>query len=61
MADTFDEPTRALLDGKNFAVVATLNPDGGPQTSVEDLPAEPDEVVRLIVRVIPAKVTTFAV
>jgi hypothetical protein len=21
-----------LLDGKNFATVATLNPDGGPQT-----------------------------
>jgi PPOX class probable F420-dependent enzyme len=133
MADTsdiFDEATRALLDGKNFAVVATLNPDGGPQTSVvwfkrdgdtivfsttasrrkarnlardprvsvsifdtenpyhsveirgvaelvedprrtlseelsqkylgENPPAEPDDVVRLIVRVMPAKVTTFA-
>ncbi|HEX5368861.1 MAG TPA: PPOX class F420-dependent oxidoreductase [Dehalococcoidia bacterium] len=30
----FDDPTRALLDGKNFAVVATLLPDGRPQTSV---------------------------
>lgn len=30
----FDEPTRALLDGRNFAAVATLNPDGGPQTSL---------------------------
>jgi PPOX class probable F420-dependent enzyme len=30
----FDGPIRALLDGKNFATVATLNPDGGPQSSV---------------------------
>jgi len=30
----FDEATRRLLDGKNFATVATLNPDGGPQSSV---------------------------
>ena len=34
MADAFDEATRDLLDGRNFATVATLNPDGGPQTSV---------------------------
>jgi PPOX class probable F420-dependent enzyme len=34
MAVTFDESTRTLLDGKNFASVATLNPDGGPQASV---------------------------
>jgi PPOX class probable F420-dependent enzyme len=127
----FDEATRQLLDGKNFATVATLNPDGGPQTSVvwilregdtvvfsttagrhkarnlardprvsvavfetanpyhsveirgtaelaedtgkslpkalsrkylgEDPPPEPDEVVRLIVRVTPDKVNTFSV
>jgi PPOX class probable F420-dependent enzyme len=31
---TFDEATRSLLDGKNFATLATLNPDGAPQTSV---------------------------
>ena len=24
----------ALLDGRNYAVLATVNPDGGPQTSV---------------------------
>jgi PPOX class probable F420-dependent enzyme len=29
-----DDVTRRLLDGKNFATVATVNPDGGPQTSV---------------------------
>jgi len=34
MAVTFDESTRTLLDGKNFATAATLNPDGGPQASV---------------------------
>ena len=34
VAVVFDEMTRALLDGKNFATVATINPDGGPQTSV---------------------------
>jgi hypothetical protein len=34
MAAAFDEATRELLDGRNFATVATLNPDGGPQTSV---------------------------
>ena len=26
--------TLALLDGRNYAVLATVNPDGGPQTSV---------------------------
>jgi hypothetical protein len=31
---TFDEQTRTLLDGRSFATVATLGPDGAPQTSV---------------------------
>lgn len=26
--------TLRLVDGKNYAVLATVNPDGGPQTSV---------------------------
>jgi PPOX class probable F420-dependent enzyme len=130
VAVRFNEATRRLLDGRNFAVVATLNPDGGPHSSVvwvirdgdtvlfstaahrkkarnltrdprismsvfdlqnpyesvdirgtaelvrdegktlsrqlshkylgEDPPAEPDDVIRLIVRVIPAKVTNFS-
>ena len=34
MSVAFDEETRKLLDGRNFATVATLNADGGPQTSV---------------------------
>ena len=31
---TLDDMTRQLVDGKNFAVLATMNPDGSPQTSV---------------------------
>jgi PPOX class probable F420-dependent enzyme len=34
MTVTFDEATKALLDGKNFPVVATVSPDGTPQSSV---------------------------
>ena len=34
MAVTFSEATRELLDSKNVATAATINPDGGPQTSV---------------------------
>jgi PPOX class probable F420-dependent enzyme len=34
VAVRFDEATRRLLDGRNFATVATLNPDGWPQSSV---------------------------
>jgi len=45
VAVVFDEATRELLDGKNFATVATLNPDGGPQTSVVWILREGDTVV----------------
>lgn len=31
---TFDDRVQELLDGRSFAVLATLNPDGTPQTSV---------------------------
>ncbi|SFB07787.1 PPOX class probable F420-dependent enzyme [Amycolatopsis marina] len=34
MTVKFNEAVRGLLDGKNFATVATVNPDGGPQSSV---------------------------
>jgi PPOX class probable F420-dependent enzyme len=33
MAFTLNDEIRRLLDGAHFAVLATLNPDGGPQTS----------------------------
>ena len=34
MGIPFSEATLRLLDGRNYAVLATLNPDGSPQTSV---------------------------
>jgi PPOX class probable F420-dependent enzyme len=34
MGFELSEAARALLDGRNYAVLATVNPDGGPQTSV---------------------------
>jgi PPOX class probable F420-dependent enzyme len=40
-----DESVRALLDGNNFASVATVNPDGGPQSSVVWIGREDDRVV----------------
>jgi PPOX class probable F420-dependent enzyme len=45
VAVTFNEATRRLLDGKNFATVATLNPDGSPHTSVMWFLREGDTVV----------------
>ena len=34
MGVTFNEATKALFDGKNFPVLATINADGSVQTSV---------------------------
>ena len=34
MSISLSDATVALLDGKNYAVLATVNPDGSPQTSV---------------------------
>ena len=34
MLIAFSEASLKLLDGRNYAVLATLNPDGSPQTSV---------------------------
>jgi PPOX class probable F420-dependent enzyme len=34
MSISLSEATLRLLDGRNYAVLATLNPDGSPQTSV---------------------------
>ncbi|GGU99988.1 PPOX class F420-dependent enzyme [Kitasatospora herbaricolor] len=44
-AVTLDEATRRLLDGRNVATLATLNPDGGPQTSVVWVMRDGDTVV----------------
>ena len=34
MSLTLSDTTRDLLDGRNYAVLATIQPDGSPQTSV---------------------------
>lgn len=45
MALHFDDATRELLDGKNFATVATLDADGRPHTSVVWIARDGDTVV----------------
>ncbi|HEX5293183.1 MAG TPA: PPOX class F420-dependent oxidoreductase [Streptosporangiaceae bacterium] len=42
---TFTPEIRDLLDGRNFATVATLNRDGGPQTSVVWIARDGDTVL----------------
>ncbi|MEV6009876.1 PPOX class F420-dependent oxidoreductase [Streptomyces sp. NPDC051976] len=39
------EQARALIDGKNFATVATIQPDGRPQLSVVWVKRDGDEVL----------------
>jgi len=36
---------RALLDGPNFATVATVQPDGSPQTSIVWIRADGDDLL----------------
>ena len=45
MAIPLSEPARALIDGKNYAVLATVNPDGSPQTSVMWVGRDGDELL----------------
>ncbi|MEU5340236.1 MULTISPECIES: PPOX class F420-dependent oxidoreductase [unclassified Streptomyces] len=45
MTISFDDSVRALLDGKNFAGVATLGPGGAPQNSVVWFKREGDTVL----------------
>jgi PPOX class probable F420-dependent enzyme len=40
-----NEATRKLIDGRNFAVVATLGPDGAPHSSVVWVDRDGDSVV----------------
>ncbi|MFF4544404.1 PPOX class F420-dependent oxidoreductase [Streptomyces sp. NPDC001435] len=42
---SFGDSVRALLDGKNFASVATLGPDGAPHNSVVWVKREGDTVL----------------
>lgn len=41
----FDADVRRILDGRNFATVATVRPDGGPQASVVWVARDGDTVV----------------
>jgi PPOX class probable F420-dependent enzyme len=45
MAFTLNDEIRRLLDGAHFAVLATLNPDGGPQTSAMWVGRDGDQVL----------------
>jgi PPOX class probable F420-dependent enzyme len=42
---SLDETARRILDGKNFATVATVRPDGSPQSSVVWVKREDDTVL----------------
>jgi len=44
-AMNFDETVRRNLDGRNFATVATVRPDGAPQSSVVWVKREDDTVL----------------
>ena len=45
MGITLNDEIRRLLDGRHFAVLATINPDGGPQTSAMWVGREGDDVL----------------
>ena len=45
MAIPLNDAARRLLDGKNFATVATVNSDGSPQTSVVWVKRDGDAVL----------------
>ncbi len=45
MAVTLSATTRALIDEPNYAVLATLNPDGSPQTSVVWVTRDGDDLL----------------
>ncbi|MCR6481517.1 PPOX class F420-dependent oxidoreductase [Amycolatopsis sp. OK19-0408] len=46
----FNEATKALLDGRNYPVVATTNADGSPQSSVVWAKRDGDTVVFVTVQ-----------
>jgi PPOX class probable F420-dependent enzyme len=50
MGVTFNEATKALFDGKNFPVIATINADGSVQTSVVWAKRDGDAVLFATVR-----------
>ena len=45
MGMTLNDEIRRLLDGRHFAVLATINPDGAPQTSAMWVGRDGDDVL----------------
>jgi PPOX class probable F420-dependent enzyme len=45
MGIALNDEIRRLLDGRHYAVLATINPDGGPQTSAMWVGREGDDVL----------------
>ena|SRR5882757_2926802 len=45
MSVTLNEASRALIDGLNFASIATINPDGSPQISVVWVTRDGDDLL----------------
>jgi PPOX class probable F420-dependent enzyme len=45
MGITLNDEIRRLLDGRHFAVLATINPDGAPQTSAMWVGRDGDDVL----------------
>jgi PPOX class probable F420-dependent enzyme len=45
MSFTLNDETRRLLDGRHYAVLSTINPDGGPQGSVMWVGRDGDDVL----------------
>jgi len=45
MCIALNDEIRRLLDGRHFAVLATVNPDGGPQTSAMWVGRDGDDVL----------------
>ncbi|MBM7811800.1 PPOX class F420-dependent oxidoreductase [Saccharothrix algeriensis] len=45
MAITLNPAVRALVDGRNYATISTLNPDGSPQSSVMWITRDGDDLI----------------
>src|ERR687894_1426285 len=45
MGIALNDEIRRLLDGRHYAVLATINPDGGPQTSAMWVGRDGDDVL----------------
>jgi len=66
MGIPLSEATLRLLDGKNYAVLATLNPDGSPQTSAMWVGRDGGDLLfstvegRVVVRMVVDRATGYA-